>query len=151
MGWVHDRKKISNQLIRAGNKSGNGNLPQSALSPMIAKKLPSAVAFLGQSILIPTMDRHSRSRARVGCSARTAGGHATALLSPAIKSRRRILDSPHCLRGNLPRSRFRGNRSLGWPLIRVGPGNFTRSPHRTVREPLDSYGSYHRMKVAAFH
>jgi hypothetical protein len=35
-------------------------------------------------------------------------------------------------------------------LCRVGPENFTRAPQRSVREPLDSYGSCHRAKAASF-
>jgi hypothetical protein len=34
---------------------------------------------------------------------------------------------------------------------RVGHGNFAATPHRSVPEPLDSYGSCHPLKAAAFH
>ena len=66
-------------------------------------------------------------------------------------------------RGSLPprasdmlavRNRAIDGRGLSPPrsaALLAAPGISPRGPHRTVREPLDSYGSCHPLKAAAFH
>jgi hypothetical protein len=57
-------------------------------------------------------------RTRSGCCAREVSGHAAALPSPAMNSRRRVCDLPRCS-GSLSRSGLTGNRQvrprLRWP------------------------------------